>query len=214
MPFFRKLGWMAWRGHREAELRDELEFHLAEEADERRAGGLAEDDARFAARRDLGSVALIAEDTSATWGWPVVEQFAHDVRYGTRALFRNPGFSLAAVATLALGIGLTTAIFSVVYAMLLRPLPLHDPDRLVVLVTVDDGGRDISNLLSPPNFMSLKEDTDREGSRSFANVAGFVRHGTDVDGRRRGAKGGERSCQRWVLRDSRRSSCSRPHVPS
>ena len=74
----RKLTWLARRRRKEAELRDELEFHLAEETDERKAVGLTEDDARFAARRDLGSIALIAEDTGQVWGWPLVEQFAQD----------------------------------------------------------------------------------------------------------------------------------------
>ena len=135
--------------------RNELEFHLAEEAEERKIIGLTEEDARFAARRDLGSLALIREDTSATWGWPLLEQFAQDVRQGSRALVRSPTFALTAIVTFALGIGMTTAIFSVVYGMLLRPLPLHESDRLVVVSTID--GTDVNGAVSPPNFMSLAE---------------------------------------------------------
>jgi hypothetical protein len=81
----RKLGWIAQRRRKEAELREELAFHLAEEADERKTSGLSEQDARLAARRDLGSVALIAEDTRSTWGWIWIERVGQDVRYAFTA---------------------------------------------------------------------------------------------------------------------------------
>jgi hypothetical protein len=168
-----KLSWLTQRKLKQAELRDELQFHLAEEADERKASGLDEDDARFAARRDLGSVALVAEDASAAWGWPVLEHFAQDLRYGVRALFRNPGFSIAAVTTLGLGIGLTTAIFTVVYGMLLRPLALNDPDTLMMLHTLRSDGQ-TEEALSPPNFMSLREGVDKREIGALSSVAGFM----------------------------------------
>jgi hypothetical protein len=171
--FFRKLGWIAWRRRKQAELRDELDFHLAEEIDERKAGGLDEDDARFSARRDLGSIALICENTSSTWGWPVLEQFAQDLRQGVRALFRNPGFTIAAVTTLAPGIGLTTAIFTVVYGMLLRPLALNDPDTLMMLHTLRSDGQ-TETALSPPNFMSLREGVRNREIGAFSSLAGFM----------------------------------------
>ncbi len=118
---------------------------------------------------------MIREDTSAAWGWPLVEQFAQDVRQGSRALEQSPTFALAAIVTFALGIGMTTAIFSVVYGMLLRPLPLHESDRLVMVSTVE--GTDVSGAVSPPNFMSLAENIDA-GSGSFTHIAGFA--GTEV----------------------------------
>jgi predicted permease len=173
--FLRKVGWAIRRPRKDAELREELEFHLAEEADERKASGLGEDAAYFAARRDLGSIALIREDTSAMWGWPLLEQFAQDVQQGSRALVRNPAFALTAVVTFALGIGMTTAIFSVVYGLLLRPLPLDEPDQLVMVSTID--GADESGAVSPPNFMSLAENIDA-GSGSFSHIAGF--QGTEM----------------------------------
>jgi len=131
--FFRKLRWLTERSAREAELREELQFHLEEEADERHADGLAEDEARWAARRELGSVTLVAENTRAAWGWTSLEQLARDVGSGLRQVRRNPGFSAIAIATLALGIGGITAMFSAFDTILIRPLPYANPDRLVMI---------------------------------------------------------------------------------
>ena len=131
--FFRKLRWLAQRAHKEAELCEELQFHLDQEAAERQEDGLTEDEARFAARRELGNVALVAENTRAAWGWTRLEQLARDAAYGLRQIRRNSGFSVIAIATLALGIGGITAMFSAVYAVLIRPLPYADADHLVMI---------------------------------------------------------------------------------
>ena len=80
----RKLRWLIERSGKEAELREELQFYLEEEADERQADGLAEDEAQWAARRELGNLTLVAENTRAAWGWTRLEQFARDVGYGLR----------------------------------------------------------------------------------------------------------------------------------
>ncbi len=132
--FLRKLSWLAMRRRKEIELREELEFHLSAETDERHAAGLSEEQARSAARRDLGNVTLVVEDTRAAWGWNMVEQVRQDVRYGVRTLSRAPSVALAAVITLALGIGVTTTILSVVNTVLVQPLPYEDADRLVRIV--------------------------------------------------------------------------------
>ena len=110
--FFRKLMWRIRRPDKEAELRAELEFHLEEEAAERRAAGLADEEARQAARRELGNAALVQEDTRAVWTWTLGEQLLQDVRYGLRTIAASKTFSAMAILSLALGIGANTAIFS------------------------------------------------------------------------------------------------------
>src|ERR1700751_2639886 len=100
--FLRKLKWLAQRRQRDEELRAELEFHLAEETEEGKAAGLSELQAPFAAQGDLGNGTLLAEETRARWGWPILEQFISDAMFAWRTLLRAPSFTTAAVLTLAL----------------------------------------------------------------------------------------------------------------
>src|SRR5206468_2004637 len=85
--------WLTRRSEKEAELREELHFHLDKEAEQRQDDGLTEGDARWAALRELGNLALLEEDTRAAWGWTRLEQFARDAGYGLRQLRRNPVFT-------------------------------------------------------------------------------------------------------------------------
>jgi predicted permease len=131
--FFHKLKWLVRRANKEAELREELEFHLEEEAGELQGQGLASEAARQAARRELGNLALVQEDTRAAWTWTWLEQLAQDIRYALRTMAANKSFSALAVLSLALGIGANTAIFSFMDSILLRSLPVPDPQSLVML---------------------------------------------------------------------------------
>src|SRR5262245_18343884 len=106
---FRKLCWLTRRPNKEAELHEELQFYLAQEEQQLKEDGLAKDEARWAAHRKLGNLAIVEENTRAAWGWTRVEQLARDAGYGMRQVRRNPGFSAIAIATLALGIGGITA---------------------------------------------------------------------------------------------------------
>jgi predicted permease len=131
--FLRKLRWLTRRSDKDAELREELQFHLQEEAEQRQNDGLTGDEARWAARRELGNLAVVTENTRAAWGGLRLEQLALDAGYALRQVRRNPAFSAIAIATLALGIGGITAMFSAFDAVLIRPLPYADADRLVMI---------------------------------------------------------------------------------
>jgi putative ABC transport system permease protein len=138
---FRKLKWLVQRRRKEDELREELQFHIDEEAEERQqAYGLDEEKARWAARRDLGNVTLLKEDTRTMWGWTMLVQLGQDARYSFRTMALNRMFTLLAVASLALGIGSATAIFSVVNAVLLRPMPYRASARLVAVSSLYQKG--------------------------------------------------------------------------
>jgi putative ABC transport system permease protein len=115
------------------DLDRELRAHLENETDDLRARGLSDEDARTAARRALGSEAIIREEVRALSPWAALDDAAQDARYGLRLLKKHPGFAIVAALTLALGVGATTTIFSVVHAVLLRPLPYADADRLAMV---------------------------------------------------------------------------------
>ena len=86
IAFFRKLGWLTQRRSKEEQLAAELQFHLEEETEERQAAGMSAREARGAARRELGNLGLVQEDTRATWSWTLLEQLVQDLRYGARTM--------------------------------------------------------------------------------------------------------------------------------
>src|SRR6266852_853242 len=118
---------------RDADLERELRSDLELEEEEQREGGIAEEEAHYAALRAFGNPTLIREQTLAVWSWNWLESLARDLRFSLRALCRTPGFSVIAILVMALGIGANVALFTVVRGILLKPLPFHDPDRLVML---------------------------------------------------------------------------------
>ncbi|MGA3044492.1 MAG: permease prefix domain 1-containing protein, partial [Bryobacteraceae bacterium] len=126
---------MLWwrRRRRDEDLERELRAHLELEAGERQERGLSAEDARYAARRALGNTALVKEDTRAAWSGVSLEGIWQDLRFAVRAMLKRPGVSCVAVMALALGAGANTSIFSVVNAVLLRPLPFKDADRLLTV---------------------------------------------------------------------------------
>lgn len=169
-----------WWRKRDEDLERELRSDLELEAEEQQERGLSEAEARYAARRALGNSSLVKEEVREMWGWTALEGFGQDTRYALRVLRKNPGFTIAALLTMALGIGANTAIFSAVSAALLRPLPYKDPERLV---SVSDTVQGMKNWPSTYlNYLDWKRQ-----NRVFENLAAYqgdsynVVHGSGVD---------------------------------
>ena len=123
------------RKRKNTELETEIRNHIELSIQERIERGESPEAARLEALREFGNVALVQEVTRETWRGAFLARLTQDLRFGFRMLQKSPGFSLVVILTLALGIGATTAIFSVVYGVVLRPLPFGDSERLVSIWT-------------------------------------------------------------------------------
>ncbi len=145
------------RGRVERELDGELRFHLDEQIAENLAAGMSAEEARCAARRAVGGVEQIKEECRDARRVNVMDDLWRDVRYTARVLKKSPSFTAAAVLTLALSIGANTAIFSAVHAVLLEPLPFHQPDRLVMVWEDTSLLGSPLDTAAPANFMDWKK---------------------------------------------------------
>ena len=155
---------MATYTRHEAELNDEIQAHLDLLTDEHVRRGMSPQAARLAACREFGGVEQMKETYRDRRGLPWVEECLQDLRYAVRQLRKNPGFATAAILTLALGIGATTAIFSVIDTALLRPMSYPDPDRLVVINEATTTRR--AAPVNAMHFLSWRAET-----RSFEHMA-------------------------------------------
>ena len=147
----------------ETELEDELRFHFERQVQKYRGSGLDREEALRRARLDFGGIDQVKEECREARGVHFMEELIQDIRYGLRMLRKSPGFSLVALLTIALGIGANTSIFSVVYGVLLRPLPYQDSDRLIVLNETTPKVGTVS--VSYPNFLDW-----RSSNHSFSRM--------------------------------------------
>ena len=174
MPWrvWRRLRALLRRGEMDGELEEELRYHLEREAELHVRGGMTSGEARRAALRAFGGVEQARELCREARGVRMLQDLWQDLRYGARKLRKSPGFTLVAVMTLALGIGANTAIFSVVNAVLLRPLPFPDSERIVALEGVNPSKGITDSNMSAPDFADWKEQ-----GRSFEQVAALFTGG-------------------------------------
>jgi putative ABC transport system permease protein len=184
------MAWLAAIGRRIAmlvrhsrfsrELDDEMHLHIAMRQEALQREGLSPTSANQTARRRFGSRLRVHEQSREVWGWLWLDQLSQDLRYAVRTLSRNPGFTLVSTLTLALGIGASTAIFSVAYGVSLRPLPYSKPDRLIRIHEANLANRQPRHPVAPPTFYEW-----RAGARSIETLAlyseVFTRFLVDLD---------------------------------
>ena len=150
----------------ERELVEEMRFHVDRDVARNAAAGMSDKDAISAARRAFGNALALQEEARDAFGTRLLHDLGSDFRYAVRVLRRRPAFTAVVVLTLALGIGATTAIFSVVYDVLLRPLPYSDSNRIMAVFEVTSKGR--PSRVADPNF-----DDFRDQNRSFQAIAKY-----------------------------------------
>jgi predicted permease len=159
-----------WRlRSREEELEEEIQSHLQMAIRDRMGRGESAEEAESAARREFGNLGLIKETTRGMWRWAEAKLIFDDMRYGLRMLRKSPGWTAVMCAVLALGIGLTTAIFSLAYGVLLRALPYPDPERVVALYLTNTVAAAAGYSRFSVNALSWIE--WRAQSRSFEDIA-------------------------------------------
>ncbi|MGH9727219.1 MAG: ADOP family duplicated permease [Candidatus Acidiferrales bacterium] len=155
-----------WRRRsRQEELGEEIESHLRMAARERVERGENPLQAEQSARREFGNAGLVREVTRDQWGFRWLEQLLQDLRYGVRTLRKSPGFTAVAILTLALGIGANTAVFGIVDAVLLRPLPVNNPQQLTVLSLQQKGGQ-LASYFSYADYRDIRE----QASSAFSDM--------------------------------------------
>ena len=157
------------RRHLDADLDDELRSHIDLAIEENRKRGMTRQQAHTAALRSFGGVAQAREAYRSQRGLPILDQFVRDLRFGCRQLLRSPGFALTAILTLALGLGANTAVFSLINALLLRPLPVPHADELAMVTLRRSGDSELRFSFTYPVFRTLEKRHD-----VFQNIGAFT----------------------------------------
>lgn len=160
--------WVNWRKN-EAELSEEIEAHRLMIEQNLLHDGMTQQEAEQASRRTVGNVLLAREESRDVWLWPWLAAAWRDLRYALRMLRRQPVFAIVVVTMLALGIGTSTVVFSVVNGLLLRPLAATHPEQLASIVVVRQDNQGQYGDLSWPNYVDL-----RDQNASFSGIAGHA----------------------------------------
>ena len=163
------LGQLISRRRMEADLSEEIRQHLEEKVEALLAEGMSRDDAERTARRDFGNVVLLEERGREVWSWPTMESLWADFRFALRQFRKSPGFTVTAVLILALGIGVNSAIFSLVHRVLLQPLPFPHPERLYAVWARSDAQGNSHIAASGPDFLDYSDQ-----NRAFSHIAEFI----------------------------------------
>src|SRR5882724_6037107 len=172
--WFLRLGGLFRPERPDREFSQEIESHLQMHIDDNLRSGMTPEEARRSALMRLGGIAQAEENYRDRRGIPVLETLAQDLRFAVRMLLKDPGFTVVAVLILALGVGANTAMFSVVHAVLLKPLPYSDPDRIVTLASFwkADAGK---GQVSAPDYYDW-----RDQSSAFEAMAYYGSWDTSV----------------------------------
>jgi predicted permease len=152
------------RRQRYSELAQSIQEHLDEKVEELIVGGMSRQQAEQAAKREFGNVALIEQRSREVWQWPLLENLIADLKFAWRQLTRSPRFSLAAIATLGIGIGAQTAMYSVVHAVLIDPYPYRGAMRMVHLHLYDKDPDPYDLLLNGPQFQAFEKTPVLDGA--------------------------------------------------
>ena len=181
--FLRRLGYLFRRDRFAAELQEEMRLHVELRARKLQRQGLSERDASYAAQKQFGNRTCIQEVNQEMWGWTAWERLAQDLRHALRTLWKTPSFAVTAVVTLGLGLGMNTAVFSIVNSVMLRRLPYPEPNRLMMVWEQRIEGprsaprssgaavkfsQGLRGGVAPANLMDWRK------SRSFEGLAGFA----------------------------------------
>jgi predicted permease len=169
------------RHHLDSALDEELRAHIDLATAENMTLGMNRKQARREALRSFGGVTQVKETYRQRRGFPFLDQVARDLRFALRQLHRAPGFAVTAIVTLALGLGANTAIFSIINALLLRPLPVPHSEQLAVLSTSSTDRVQSNNSFSAPMLRSLEKRAALPGA-SFQQLAGFSQRLVQVQG--------------------------------
>src|SRR5262245_2675896 len=172
---WRRLLSLLRRGRYEREMEEEMRFHLKMQIEQNLASGMAVEEARYAAWRQFGNQTWLREVSREMWRLNSIETLIQDLRYGARMLLKKPGFTLVVVITLTLGIGANSAIFSVVNAVLIKPLPYREPDRLVQLWETNPLKNWTQATVAPANLFDWQKQ-----NQVFEEIAAY--NGSDKKG--------------------------------